>query len=176
MFQPMRVSETATVKHRLHTGQARLYWQWASPEGHPPRARTESSPEGQNPPWTRSISDSPLGAKNPLRARFPLTWGPSPMSEDRILPRGAKSRMSEVHIRSSSGSQQSPQSEVLILSKPKLHGYHINQLWMGQNIEVTETVNPWGKVWPVLEALPPLPKFIEIDHNCHTTLQGMVDW
>ena len=73
----------------LTLGRTRgMGWQWASPEGHPPRARTETSPEGQNPPWVSSIPDSFLGAKNPLRARSLLPWGPSPMSEDRILPRG----------------------------------------------------------------------------------------
>ena len=82
------------------------------------------------------------------------------MNEDGNLPRGPKSPMSEVLIRSSPGGQQFPQSEVLILPRgPKSpmsevlilslaipFGYHSNQLRMGQNIEVTDTVSSWGKV------------------------------
>ena len=75
------------MQHRLHTGQARLYWQWASPEGYPPRARTESSPGSQKSP--QSEVPPPLratprerGPNPPQRAKIPHERGPYP-----ILPR-----------------------------------------------------------------------------------------
>ena len=60
------------MKHKLHTGQARLYWQWASPEAQDPHER------GPYPILQRGQQ--------------------SPQSEVRILPIGPKSPMSEVLI------------------------------------------------------------------------------
>ena len=116
---------------------------------------SQKSPQSEVPPPLRAIPHE-RGPNPPQRAKIPHERGPYP-----ILPR-------EPTITSERGPHP---------IWAYTHGNHSNQLWMGQNIDWSNwDCESMGKSVTCIGSTSSLTKFIEIDHNCHTTLQGTVDW